>query len=246
MRASDQTSSMLGWWAQAGVHRADLAIRRADGTMAWHHDHGVDDLPLAWARAENVRHADVYIRPARHESWPLVFLDDVPVASATAIARKYAALVVRTSTEGGCHVWLSCSAPLAEAARCQAQRWLAARLGADMGSISGEHLGRLTGFRNWKRAGVWVNVLRVSALAPWDPTAALPILASEPAPPVRTASATDTSASASEWGWVCGMLEAGIDPDTVHARLLAAARSRRGEDADRYATHTLARALRRR
>ena len=38
-------------------------------------------------------------------------------------------------------------------------------------SISGEHLGRLAGFKNWKRGGTWVNVLGASCHGRhWDPT----------------------------------------------------------------------------
>jgi hypothetical protein len=37
------------------------------------------------------------------------------------------------------------------------------RIDVDLGSISGEHLGRLlAGFKNWKRRGRWVNVLTAS------------------------------------------------------------------------------------
>ena len=56
-------------------------------------------------------------------------------------------------------MWLPCDRSLDEGARLQAQRGLAARFSADKGSISGEHLGRLAGFKNWKRAGCWVNRL---------------------------------------------------------------------------------------
>ena len=248
MRASDQTSAMLRWWSRAGIDRADLAVRREDRTMAWHHDKDLAALPLSWARAENVRRGDVYARPSRHGSWPLVFLDDVSVPSASAIASKYAALVIQTSLEGGCHVWLRCSSPLPENARLTAQRWLAARTGADKASVSGEHLGRLAGFRNWKRGGVWTNVLRASEQPAWDPEPALrdaPCVARTPASREATES-RDVSKSAREWGWVCSMLEAGLPPDTVRARLLASALPRRGRDAERYVDLTLARALRRR
>lgn len=251
MRARDQTSAMLRWWEGAGIDRVDLAVRRADGTMAWHHDQHLHDLPLSWAKAQNVRRADVYIRPARAGSWPLVFLDDVPAVPAAAVARKYAALVIRTSPAGGCHVWLRCTAALAEHERCHAQRWLASRIGADKGSVSGDHLGRLAGFRNWKRDGVWVNVLAASDLpSRWSPSDALgdapPNAPSRDPAILRPTLATDTSPSGKEWGWVCGMLEAGLDPVTVHARLVEHARPRRGADAHRYASRTLARAMRRR
>lgn len=253
MRASDQTRTMLQWWCSADVYRADLAVRRPDGAMAWHHGRHLHDLPLAWARAENVRHADVYIRPARGERWPLLFLDDVPCDVAARVARKYAALVIRTSTAGACHIWLRCAAPLHEHERCRAQRWLASRVGADTGSVSGEHLGRLAGFRNWKRHGVWVNlVLSTDDRPPWHSLAALsdPLERhdAEQPPAVERCprTGTDTSPSGSEWGWVCGMPEAGFDPNLVHARLVGHASPRRGPDAERYATRTIDRALRRR
>lgn len=250
MRASDQTRAMLRWWVQAGVDTADMAIRRANGAMAWHRGRSLHDLPLAWARAENVRQADVYIRPARGSSWPLVFLDDVPRFRAIAVGRKYAALIIRTSADGGCHVWLRCAATLAEAARCQAQRWLAARIGADMGSVSGEHLGRLAGFRNWKRGGAWVNVVLASERhPPWEPVVVLGDVPHDVAPRslshARPNVFTDTTPSGKEWGWVCGMLEAGFEPSVVRARLVEHALPRRGSDAARYANQTVTRALRR-
>lgn len=252
MRACEQTAAMLRWWESARIDQADLAIRRPDGTVAWHRDRHLSALPLSWARAENVRRADVYIRPARDSAWPLVFLDDVPVPLATSIARKYPALVIRTSPVGGCHVWLRCSIPLPEDARGQAQRWLACRIGADRGSVSGEHLGRLAGFRNWKRHGVWVNLLVASDQpSPWNPQCALGDMLPDGVGLVRSRrpnsiSATDTSPSGQEWGWVCGMLESGMDPETIRIKLAASARPRRRLDAARYARYTVARALRRR
>lgn len=88
-----------------------------------------------------------------HETNPglLVFLDDLEPSLAVAIARKYAALAVATSPHGGCHLWLGCLQSLSESQRAQAHRWLAQRTGADQASTSCEHLGRLAGFKNWKR-----------------------------------------------------------------------------------------------
>lgn len=234
---------MLAWWHWAGIDHIDLAVKRLD-TMAWHCDLAAYDLPLAWARAQNVRHADVYARPARGRAWPLVFLDDVAVPRAQAIARKYEALVVETSHAGGCHVWLACSGSLTEAQRLQAQRWLAQKLGADLGSVSGEHLGRLAGFKNWKRNGVWVNVLEASRHGQrWDPGDVPATGRTRSETPGCRHGARDTSPSGREWGWVCGQLEAGVDPDLVYNRLLATAHRRRGSDAPRYARRTVERAL---
>lgn len=258
MTAREHTRAMLRWWTQALVLRADLAVRRKQGAMLWHYDLPLECLPLRWTGAENARRADIYIRPARGYSWPLVFLDDVPQTVADRIARKYAALVVRTSTQGGCHIWLRCRSTLDEAERRAAQQWLADRVGADRGSISGEHLGRLAGFKNWKRGGTWVNVLNGSATFPsdtapsWDPAVVLTRRSAAEAEspghavskrPTRTAFGHDTSESGKEWGWVCGRLEAGHDPDLVYERLVERARQRRGRDAERYARRTLDRAL---
>jgi len=246
---------MLRWWRDIGIDRVDMAVkRRPPGGMIWHHDLALDCLPLAWARAENVRQGEVYIRPARGGPWPLVFLDDVAARLAGRVARKYDAMVVETSAAGGCHIWLSCDRPLGEEARGEAQRWLAPHLAADPGSVSGEHLGRLAGFKNWKRGGRWVNVLAASRHGRWwDPTAALSTprtekmrwRASRGNAPASGPGQPDTSASGREWGWVCGQLEAGCCPDIVYARLVETAATRREGDAERYARRTLQRALER-
>jgi len=253
MRANEHTQSTLGWWGEAGVGQADLAVRRSSGAMIWHRDLSLRSLPLSWARAENVRGAEVYVRPARGYRWPVVFLDDVTAPKAVGIARKYDALLVQTSPAGGCHVWLSCSLALAEDTRRQVQGWLARRIEADPASTSGEHLGRLAGFRNWKRGGTWVNVLEARrGGGPWEPRvdeicrsrrAARAKQACGEA--VQGSERADTSESGREWGWICGMLQAGDDPRLAYSRLVDRARPRRGDDAERYARRTVARALER-
>lgn len=170
MKAKEHTTAMLRWWQRVGVWLADLAIKRNDGRMLWHRSKPIESLPLAWARSENARRSEVYIRPARGHSWPVVLLDDVVPSVAVRITKKYDALLVQTSSQGGCHLWLSCSRFLDEAQRHRAQRWLQLRVEADPGSTSGEHLGRLAGFKNWKRGGTWVNVIgdRLESRR-WDP-----------------------------------------------------------------------------
>lgn len=246
MTAKQHTRKMLLWLAEIGIERLDLAVRQSDATMIWHRSKSFDQLPLGWACAQNVRQAEVYVRPARNESWPLVFLDDVTPSLAVAVVRKYAALAVATSPHGGCHVWLACRQNLSEAQRAQAQRWLAQRTGADRASTSGQHLGRLAGFKNWKRSGVWVNTLASSVSPPWDPAPALggPRAAASRRPLcLRTHHGTDTSPSGQDWAWACSLLESGHDPDSVYHRLIERARSRRGSDTERYARRTVDRAL---
>ena len=244
MKARQHTTSMLRWWRQVGITLADLAVRRRDGSMIWHYETPLASLPLAWAWAENARQAEIYIRPARVHSWPMVFLDDVPVAIATRVAHKYDVLVVHTSPEGGCHLWLSCSGALDEIQRCRAQRWLAERIDADQASISGEHLGRLAGFKSWKRAGAWVNVLHgAHHQRPWIPQLVASDGYENPASsPVQRRTVTDSSASGQEWGWICGLLEAGCDPASAYNYLVEQASSRHRRDAERYARRTVERA----
>ncbi len=244
MNAQQHTETMLNWFSETGISAVDLAVRRHDSTMIWHRNSATLSLPLPWIRAENARRADIYIRPARGHSWPLVFLDDLPLRTARGISRKYGALAVHTSPMGGSHVWLKCSKALDEQQRCAAQRWLASRVPADKASISGEHLGRLAGFKNWKRDGVWVNVLSQPLVdRTWIPQ----FLQANPSDTTRNSrpkpAPVDTSPSAKEWGWVCGLLESGCSPDEVYRRLVKQARRRRGADAERYARRTLSRAL---
>ena len=252
--ASAHTRAMLAWWAQAGITRADLAVRRSDTRMIWHYDRLLEDLPLAWARAENVRRADVYVRPARGHSWPLVFVDDVALDIAGRSAEKISSLVVKTSDAGGCHLWVRCASELNERQRLQAQRWLARRLAGDRASVSGEHLGRLAGFKNWKRGGCWINVIEAVELEggpvrerrgcrSWNPCLATTM--AEPRPHVERTmpgQERDTSASAREWGWVCGLFEARCTHQDVYQRLLLAARRRGRREPERYARRTCTKA----
>ncbi len=243
--ARDHTARFLAWWERAGIVAGDLAVRRARGTWIWHRGLPLDALHLGWARAENLRGSDIYVRPARGRAWPLVFLDDVPPSRAATIAQRVSALAVHTSPEGGCQLWLRTRTALEEDQRYRAQRALALRVGADLGSISGEHLGRLAGFRNQKRAGVWVNVVAESVALP---ALDAELLGDQPRgtragrarPPRR---GTDHSPSAHEWGWVCRMLERATPAHEVLRALTERARPRRGADAERYAQRTVARAM---
>ncbi len=245
MNAKQHTRKMLLWLRAVGIQRLDLALRQSDAAMIWHRSKSFGQLPLSWARALNVRQAEVYVRPARSESWPVVFLDDVEPSLAVAITRKYAALAVATSPRGGCHLWLACRQSLSESQRAQVQRWLAPRAGADRASTSGEHLGRLAGFRNWKRSGVWVNTAASSVTRPWDPTPALRELPVARRRSVSTPQhgGTDTSPSGQDWAWACCRLESGDDPDSIYHRLVARALPRRGSDAERYARRTVDQAV---
>jgi len=256
MKASWHTETMLAAWRRARVDRADLALRRPSGAMLWQRDLALEDLPMAWARAENAHGAEVYLRPARGRDWPMVFLDDLLPGIAMEVARSHGGLAIQTSPAGGCHLWLPCVQALDEEARHRVQRWLAGRLGGDLGSVSGEHLGRLAGFKNWKRGGCWVNVV----VHPQDQSEAsmrltIPVEVMEPVTGPRRsiveanlsrdqkgAAGGDSSPSGQEWGWVCRMLESGRNPECIYRELVQKAQDRRGQDAERYARRTVERA----
>lgn len=131
-------------------------------------DRAEAEKSLGWAWHENQQGAEVYIRPARWmpdgapASWSVVFLDDVTPGRAAEIAEEFSAAVIETS-DGCCHVWLAVSRPLDEAERKSLQKRLITEHAADKGSGSGEHLGRLPGFNNHKRGGVFVKIMTISA-----------------------------------------------------------------------------------
>lgn len=258
VKARDHTDRMFEWWRAIGVDRVDLAVRRprygphATGpAWLWQHSLPLVDLPrfMPWTRAENAQNGDIYARPARGPKWPVVFLDDLVPARALDLTTHHPGLCVRTSPEGGCQLWLGCERPLDEQERYRLQKHLVVLHGADPGSVSGEHLGRLAGYRNWKRRGPWVNVLAATLAGP--SLLAPRILNSESSRPLprhlrsqqQGRPGRDTSESGREWGWVLGALQAGLDPEIVYHRLLDRARDRRGSDAERYARRTIERAI---
>lgn len=215
---------------------------------------GLDDLSLrrhlGWLRAKNAQACCIYARPARGHSWPVVFFDDVPTQVARSILEKHRAMVVQTSP-GSCHVWIACAAPLDESQRKSVQQSLRLDFQADRGSISGEHWGRLPGFKNQKqgRNQCWVNLVgATSDSAPLDPTLLLP---RPPQPPARAGVVQPRSypnartppggqsESEREWGWVMGALGSGMQPDQVFQRLVERCHARRGADATRYAQRTV-------
>lgn len=250
-----QLNHLLNWLESADVDRFDLAVNRHGPTsIADRFIPGQTNLDragvmhsLSWLRQENAKGASIYFRPARDWEWPLVFLDDVKTSTALGICSKYAAAVVQTSP-GLCHVWLKTTRTLSMAERGQVQRWLIPLAKADAGSSSGDHFGRLPGFKNRKpeRGGAWVNLLSSTTNISFDPTPAL-LSASSLFPKGRVPGSSRTQAcakgdrdeSAAEFGWVLGELRRGVPANEVQSRLTERASLRRGADANRYARKTL-------
>ena len=261
MTRSRAIASLLQWFIHMGVTQFDLAIQRrgANGVPSQFlapRFTGAESLEMAglesrlsWLRAENAAGNDIYFRPSRDIAWPMVFLDDLSPRIATKIAAKYRAAVIETSP-GRCHLWLGATFPLAEAERTRVQQDLVTRLqgAADPGSVSGDHWGRLPGFRNHKpHRNCWVNLHTTSKARPYLPSP----ITSTPTNAVRTSSRLfpqpedGPDMSRLEWGWVRGCLESGIPSQWVLQQLIARARSRRGEsDAIRYARYTVQKACR--
>lgn len=170
-----QQKRFLNFFEQHGVNLVNLVTllpRPGDKplvkSLARARDRAEAEKSLGWAWHENQRGAEVYVRPARwmpdgtSASWPMVFLDDVMPARAAEIAEQFATAVIETSA-GRCHVWLAVSRSLDENERKTLQQQLIAEHGGDPGSVSGEHLGRMPGFKNHKRGGVFVNIKTISA-----------------------------------------------------------------------------------
>lgn len=260
-----QPRRMLEFFAACGVTSFNLGVRiaTADGEREMRaasnrtRSRGEIERSLGWAWHENAHAAaDVYIRPDRAGTWAVVFLDDVTPAKARAIAGKYRALVIETSP-GRCHVWLATTRALDTEKRAAVQKRLAPLCGADPASTSGEHFGRLAGFKNWKHGGCWVNVIAEGAGSAYTP-APFP---SQAGPEIGGAcashphaTAADADESGRDFGFAVGRLrwaqDAGrlaTERENVAAQLAGRALARgkrRTEAAARaYAEHTVARAI---
>ena len=162
---------MLDWFQSSGVDSWNFSV--LDRGMLGHdraRDRAEVEKSLGWGWVKNNAGHDVYIRPARGVSHPVVFLDDLPPRKALGIARKYGSLVVETSANN-CQVWVRVSRPLSEPERSTVQRSLIRLVGADPMSVSGDHFGRAVGYCNRKkgRDDFVVRVLEASAGAALDP-----------------------------------------------------------------------------
>ena len=251
MGIPDRHANFLDLLYRFGIDRLDFGIRRQDGTFIQRDLQSLEPegikKALPFLRAENIRRSDVYFRPAQQESWAVIFLDDVTKQEARGIARKYQSWIIETSP-GLHHAWIRTDRPLSRGERYAEQSRIVSLGTGDPGSVSGEHFGRFPGFRNWKRGGVWVNLISL-------PDTGLPRLktfaSSLPHGGRRGSSGRSTSSvetndkseSGREWGWVCGFVEHGKDPEEILRQLEIRARDRGKNDPEGYARRTVARAL---
>jgi hypothetical protein len=128
----------------------------------------------------------------------------------------------------------------------------------DPGSVSGDHFGRIPGFRNLKRNGCWVNLISspdpgLVRLNPWGsvlhPSA--PETTQGPVPAVFAGrerregqGAGAQSESEKEFGWACGCLRAGLNEEEAIRRLAERAAERGKRQPQEYSERTVAAARR--
>jgi len=262
----------IGWFVNvANVESFDVSARYGNVSMHARHKISPDNIVtdyLPWLSFKNTKEKrEACIRPHRHDSVPLIFFDDVNVETALSISAKYSACVIKTSEEGACHVWVHTDRALSERERYLVQRYLHERIGADGGSISGEHWGRLCGYMNWKR-NCWVNLLAATAHKPLEVTDDMLVddePVNKPVSNTRSKGATspsakltplpmttgssgdysdrDTTESGLEWGWTCENLAKGVDADIIESELYNRARERKKAGAQRYSQRTVQRAI---
>lgn len=221
---------------------------------------------MAWLRAENsLRDGQVLVRPYPGQPHPWLILDDLPIPRALAVAGKYAALAVETST-GNSQVRLLANSSLTTEERGRVQAALCELAGADKGSAAGDKWGRLPGFTNRKpsRRGQWTNLLADSTLTltrpAFDPTPFLTDLHLHPANQQPVAGGVWANPPSprhdgqggyvEEFSFACHRLRDGWEParviDAVADHAAGRGKRRTAAQARQYAERTVAAALARR
>ena len=199
MGHKEAMSVMLDWFQDAGVDVWNFCVLDR-GMLGHERSRNRDEVErsLGWGWVKNRSGHDVYIRPARGASHPIVFLDDLSPGKANGIARKYGSLVVETSADN-CQCWIRVARPLSESERAAVQRSLVLKVGADPMSASGDHFGRAAGYCNRKkgRNDFVVRVLMATNGTALDPTPHLAEAPALPAPAGRRAAFTSLSLAAS-------------------------------------------------
>ncbi len=256
------TNQQIEWFMSNGIDHLDFAIRRPNGAFIYNNLQAISLKDanrlrgiIARLRGENCKRADIYCRPARGFDWPILMLDDV--MDHKPVTGTYKSMAIHTSPEGGHQIWIATTTPLNEDGRRAAQEPLISQYKADAGSKSGEHFGRLAGFKNHKRNGNWVNYTTASNKPALDSkTTILPprmgsnsggaVVFQSPIRSGRRTGGVDKSASAREFGLVSGWLRKGENRQVVYNRLHAMASERKKSgDIDRYVNLTIANAEKR-
>lgn len=156
MELFQDLKKQLDWFEKIGVDKFNFSVL-APGGMINHSLPRSSGQVLAcagWGWVKNNEGLNVYLRPAG-DLFPFIFLDDLAAGLVFAVARKYNTLVVETSKNNH-QIWIQTSQDLDTKQRFIVQKLIAAKVGADPGSTSGDHFGRAAGFLNRKPArGNW-------------------------------------------------------------------------------------------
>ena len=157
----ESLNQQLDWFLAIGVDQFNFSILTDRGMLNHDRPRNAEEVlrSAGWAWLKNTRGSNIYIRPARSFSFPVVMFDDLDRLKIDKICKKYSCLAVETS-KNNFQAWISTTLSLGEAQRAAVQTAIANLIGADPGSTSGEHFGRAAGFKNQKngRGGFLVGV----------------------------------------------------------------------------------------
>ena len=259
MKPIDQVRTFLLWFFRQGVNCFDIHVRSPQTPgedyksekwiwLTQHEAVSADQVMsrlMGWLKYKNAKGSDIFFRPHKNGCHQVIFLDDISSSTAQTICKKYGSCVVETHP-GNTQIWLKVDKKLCIGQRKQAQVQIKDLGLTDPGSISGDHLGRLCGLQSQKRK-CWVNLVGTSERRPWSPnletSPSLPPSGGFCASKNNNTGLYDTSDSGREWGWVLGMLRAGLSPDKVTDKLIASAQKREKANAVKYANHTVQKAF---
>ena len=253
MNYSTQTDFMLKWFFDQGVGSIDIHLRcpRVKGAAydsddwIWITKHEGLQLEKAqkvirWCRFKNYNGSDIFIRPHRYDRQPMIFLDDLTVSKAAMVANKYRALVIETSPDNT-QVWLALSDKLSELERKTLQQHISKMGFSDKGSMSGEHLGRLCGFKSQKR-NYWVRHIQCSSSEKYTP----PSLVACSFPPGGACANRESgvkSQSEMDFSWVLSRARQGVPADQIISILHNSSQKRGKVSPQKYAERTVRRAM---
>jgi len=265
MRSEDHTYNMLGWFTDSVITKLDFSVKRPNGTFLQRDTADIDIADknqitriIKWLRFENWKQqSDIYVRPARHHDWPIIFLDDLSKGDAERVADLHASMLIHTSQAGGYHAWISTMQPLNETERGMVQRHYSHVYNSDYRSTSGEHWGRLAGFKNHKRGGTdWVNFHATGGGTFIDAASVLSSIktnhkgsfvprknSSSSLPSLGCKSRSiDDSESGKEYGWAIGYIRATGDIEEAKRRLFDKATARGKKGINQYVNRTISKA----
>lgn len=232
----------IDWFSENNINSFDLGmLSRTSKGMHNKYELSRDELceTLRDARYFNAaRKKDVFIRPHKNTSWKMIFADDVEIKTATSFANQYSCLLVHTSREGGCQLWVPTDQLLSQQDRYSWQKSIINVLNADPGSVSGEHYGRLAGFKNHKRNGQWCNLYGSGNGTFWNPESTFIFKENKQ----EVYGSKDDSESAKEFGFACHSLRHGVSDVDIVNNITQRASLRGKKNVATYVRRTLAKA----